>query len=110
MPGIYAAVCGDMVKLGRTKHPNRRRQQLSAPNGMKIEEYVFIPLRLSEAQSCAELEAAMHERFKASRVEGEWFKCDADTIGFVDSWRDVARAHHQAEELVFNARMKQLGS
>ena len=85
MPGsgcrVYfiEAIGTDMVKIGFTGNGVERRLaalQTSCP----------LPLRLLACvQGTEQYERALHERFAAERVRGEWFHLRGDVRAFIDA-------------------------
>lgn len=73
---VYLARCGDLVKIGASKHPKSRVCQLSSNLKMKHVLLVAIP-----AKDHYLLERQLHARFRGQRVRGEYFRLtDSDLL------------------------------
>ena len=70
------AAHGGPIKIGKADEPELRLGQLQTGN----------PLRLVLLGSIeGDYEAELHERFKFSRLEGEWFAPAKELLGYVES-------------------------
>ena len=82
-PGIYFATWDDdemrrsnpVIKIGITTDLRKRLASLSTASPSKIIAAGFIP-----ASDPIGLEAVFHKTFKASRLDGEWFKISSDMV------------------------------
>lgn len=63
------------IKIGKTKHPEKRLKQLELATRNKLEVLLVLPYM--------DLESSMHSRFAALREEGEWFSPGDDLVDFV---------------------------
>ncbi len=58
---IYFARKGDLIKIGFSANPQKRLREIGAR-----------PIRIMDGGF--EIERALHDRFRASHVGGEWFR------------------------------------
>ncbi|MEM8504947.1 MAG: GIY-YIG nuclease family protein [Cyanobacteria bacterium P01_D01_bin.1] len=70
------------IKIGRAKNVAKRLRtlQTSSPAELRLLKTISVE-GIAAAQS---LELELHERFKALRLNGEWFKVDASLKAYVD--------------------------
>ncbi len=74
---------GGAIKIGVTAgSPQVRLSALQTGNPRRLELLASIPGSSRE-------EAALHERFAALRIQGEWFRADDRLLGFIDGLRYV---------------------
>ena len=68
---VYLAWLGDLLKIGCTLYPERRRQQHEKNTGRKLREWkafwVYAP---------GVCERFLHKKLACARTEGEWFAID----------------------------------
>lgn len=68
---VYFARLGDLIKIGRSRDPVARAEQLNAtllalmPGGRK-------------------LESTLHRKFAAHRESGEWFRVQPELLAFIE--------------------------
>ena len=60
-----------LTKIGKSIHPHARQKDLEYEFKTKLE-----PIAVAKTHNALELEKSLHERFKDSRVSGEWFDLD----------------------------------
>jgi len=80
-----------LYKIGISKDPERRRRQLKNAGGVGID--LLISLRVLSAR---EEEKKLHQRFKTSRKQGEFFKfegSDTEVLAVVMSYVEDYSAH-----------------
>lgn len=66
----------DVFKIGKTEnHPADRLDQLQTGNPRTLLVYRWLMV-----DNCSKTEEALHRKFKAQRIRGEWFKITADDI------------------------------
>jgi hypothetical protein len=72
---VYILLADDKtVKIGVTVQPYTRVRQIETASGKTIIDWMF-------SKACSnylDIEKSMHDKFKSSRLEGEWFKCSFD--------------------------------
>lgn len=97
---VYLFKCGNYYKIGFSKHPLKRRKQLSTGSPLPV-EYVH----MFWTPFCRQLESRLHCKFSERRASGEWFELsDADVayIKSMDQWgisaEDRARQEFEAAE------------
>lgn len=71
-------VAGRAVKIGYSHNPERRLGQLQSARGSKLKLLVTIPGNRSD-------EHALHKRFAHLRLEGEWFREDAELMEHIET-------------------------
>lgn len=76
LPGwVYVARRDGRVKIGMTGNPAQRIRGLATSGGLAV---VVLELReFSTRLSAVEIERQLHLKFRAKRLEGEWFSCGA---------------------------------
>lgn len=74
---IYAGVRGGQIKIGVSMNPRRRAQQL----GITL-------LRVDPGD--ATVERALHRRFRAARIDREWFMPSNEVLSWISSGQQVA--------------------
>lgn len=92
------------IKIGYAFHdPDRRFLALDIGSPVKLK-------RLALMRGPQSLELELHARFKKSRRKGEWFRCDADLMGFIAShardWRELRREEAAASQVVADANYR----
>ena len=70
---VYLAYCNGYYKIGRSKRPRKRIQEMKTGNPYKIELFDVI-----EDISGTLLEKELHRDLKAYRKRGEWFNLEVD--------------------------------
>lgn len=72
---VYAiqAGAGGPIKIGIAADPNKRLQNLQTASYTKLQ-------LIAAFEGGRREERALHERFAAHRLEGEWFSVDAETV------------------------------
>lgn len=63
------------IKIGVSKNVKKRKKNIETSGMMKIANVY----KTNPCSNPYEIEAIMHERFKKSRIQGEWFSCDMGT-------------------------------
>jgi len=104
---VYVFKCGVHYKIGFSKHPLKRRTQLSTGAPLPV-EYVH----MFWTPFCRQIEGRLHGRFREKRGCGEWFTLtDADVayIKSIDQWGMSAddRARKAEREAEYAERQKQ---
>jgi hypothetical protein len=59
----------ELVKIGKTKSPQKRFSALSHQSGSKLKYYITEPMYIETL-----IERIMHNKYNKYRVKGEWFK------------------------------------
>jgi len=78
---VYLQTDGEFIKIGRTKRSeSRRRRENQTGNPRVLTTLAVIPNAS---------EKALHERFAADRVRGEWFRISPDIMAFIKAWQSV---------------------
>lgn len=86
---VYLITDGDFLKVGISKDPVTRLKGLQTANARKL-SLVQTSKRMSR-EDAAQWEAQLHEKYKDSRVQGEWFsESILRSIKNVDIFQDVA--------------------
>lgn len=78
-PGLVyfiRAESGGPIKIGWTHDIDRRLSTLNTSSPYRLEV-------LATMQCRKDVELRLHERFKASRLNGEWFEPTADLLGYI---------------------------
>lgn len=80
VPTIYFAQAGEggPVKIGWTAKPRRRFATLQTDCWLRVDILASIPGSMRD-------EAALHERFRAHRIRGEWFRPVPELLAFAES-------------------------
>jgi len=65
---VYFIKQGNYVKIGRARNVKRRIRRLQTASPVKLEL-----IHTKESNSDQRTEKSLHNKFKADRVEGEWF-------------------------------------
>ena len=73
---VYFIRCGEAVKIGRSIKPYERIAALSGASHQKLELLATMPGGSSE-------ERAMHRKFAAYGIKGEWFRYSAEIAKFI---------------------------
>ena len=82
VPGfVYLMQCGKHYKIGMSKDPQSRLEQLSTQPPFDIELICTIP-----TNDMVALEAEIHKLFKHKRKRGEWFTLDTQDVKFIKEW------------------------
>lgn len=83
---VYFFECDDFIKIGFSVNPESRLRQIqvsgngtAAPQNMNTREAKII----TAAPGTRKDEMALHDRFAATRDEGEWFKKSAELTDYV---------------------------
>lgn len=93
---VYALICQDedgplYIKFGRTCRLHRRLSEIRLSSPVPARYFAYVQVKGKHSQSG--LERALHKRFAARRVTGEWFrfdvKSDADKRDFNDGSAEV---------------------
>lgn len=73
---LYLVHVGNMVKVGITNDPHRRRGtlQTTCPEPLSMPYLAFMPTR----EMALRAETAIHKRLAHRRVSGEWFRVDIE--------------------------------
>ena len=80
---VYFIRCGEAVKIGRSVKPYERIAALSGANHQKME-------LLATMDGGGKEEKAMHRKFAASRIKGEWFRYSPELAKFIAG---ISRKH-----------------
>lgn len=72
---IYVMRCGDKLKIGIAKDPEKRRKTLQTGNAEKI-----ILEWSRERADAFHLETHLHQKFSNHRLAGEWFDGNSITV------------------------------
>lgn len=75
MTNIYFISDGTAIKIGRSKHPKKRKGQLQTSNSNEL-KLIYI---LENVESYIEKE--IHQTCKLYHIQGEWF--DKDVLDFL---------------------------
>ena len=67
---LYLAVADDLLKIGISSNPERRKRQLETATGRSVSK--FASFRVYGPAAC---ERYLHRRWKFLRCHGEWFSC-----------------------------------
>ena len=78
MTYIYFIRRDEHVKIGISRDPEGRYMTLNTASHVPMELLGAVP-------GDNRLERAIHERFKASRSQGEWFRLDIGLRSFIDA-------------------------
>lgn len=73
---VYFVRCGDTVKIGTTRDVQKRIAALQTSSATKL-------VLIKKIEGGRDVEAEMHARFTAHRLNGEWFKIAGDLAVFV---------------------------
>ena len=74
---VYAIESRDgLVKIGRSKNPNRRVRSIQTISGNSSSAFNIF----GEFQNCHLVESDLHEKFRLSNVDGEWFRVSIDEV------------------------------
>jgi len=82
---VYLIKCGDRVKIGRSGNPRKRLEEIRRGAGCLMDA----TLNPAESQLIYEMpghakeEAALHQRFKAYRTAGEWFRIEGELMEYI---------------------------
>lgn len=77
---VYFIQAGDFIKIGFTKGPMKKRvKDLATAHHERLQVLTIIP------DGSVKLEQAIHKRFAALRVRGEWFKVHGDLLTFIEA-------------------------
>jgi T5orf172 domain len=85
---IYFIRSGDAVKIGWTKHPFERMNQMLTGNPLGFSGIIAI-----RAQPQDEL--ALHRACSAHRIQGEWFRAEPPVLALMESFGKRASALYQ---------------
>ena len=80
---VYFIRCGEAVKIGISVKPYERIANLSSANHQKME-------LLATMDGSRKEEKAMHAKFAAYRIKGEWFRYSAEIDKFI---KTIVRKH-----------------
>jgi hypothetical protein len=76
---IYLISDGDRLKIGKSKHPQKRLAQLQTACGLK--------LRLIAVFNVPDYyEKRLHNMLRFNRAKNEWFKLDNETFTWVQEY------------------------
>jgi len=73
---VYFIQCGEAVKIGRSVKPFERVASLSTSNHQALELLATTPGSSAE-------EKALHKKFAAYHIKGEWFRYSAEIAKFI---------------------------
>lgn len=80
---VYALLMGDgTVKIGYSKDLTERAKSIKADTKLDVLQFCSTPFMLAE--DAERLEAALHEKYAACRMNGEFFD-----VRFVDLCKDL---------------------
>jgi hypothetical protein len=77
---VYFFRSGDVIKIGQSSNPERRRAMLQGNHPWPIETLVAFPAH-------RDIERAFHRHFDHLRTNGEWFKADPSILEMVEQLR-----------------------
>lgn len=78
--GVYLLSCGDFYKIGRSVDIEKRLSSIRTSNPVKVE---LVTKYSSFDKNYAKLEKHLHEKFKDSRHQLEWFRKDFTAEDFL---------------------------
>lgn len=81
---IYAIECGERIKIGHSKHPERRFSKIASDAPFPCHMLGYWPGSVAD-------ELEVQSKFLAIRSHGEWFAATADLLAFVA--QNVMPAH-----------------
>lgn len=74
MVQTYVISDGHRVKIGKSRNPSARLEQLQTGSARQLQLILSLP---------TDCESELHHRFKAHRITGEWFRYSFDLQRFV---------------------------
>ncbi len=78
---VYFIRAGDgPIKIGTTQRLRGRLAEIQATAPVELRVLLYVPGGLHE-------ERAIHERFRAARLHGEWFRATPELLQFIDAER-----------------------
>lgn len=80
--GVYFIRCLGFVKIGFTSCLSDRLNTLAGAVPFELEVVAFVHC---EARNSSAVERGLHERFRASRHRGEWFRLESPLVEFIES-------------------------
>lgn len=75
---IYIMRCNEFWKIGISKHPEQRLEQIDKVNPYPVDLVDTFPV--ATRQEAMSIEASLHQRFAALSVKGEWFRLDEEHV------------------------------
>lgn len=82
---VYLIRCGNRVKIGRSGNPRKRLEQIRRGDGCLMDA-TLNPAEsqlIYETPGHAKEETALHQRFKAYRTAGEWFRIEGELKEYI---------------------------
>ena len=77
---LYFIRCGDAIKIGITSNIKARMRDLAVANARALRVLALIEAGRYE-------EIAVHQRFAALRISGEWFRASPELLAFVQEMK-----------------------
>ncbi len=72
---VYLMQCEDFVKIGRSKHPSKRLQDIQVSNPFKVKLLAVV-----NSENDKELESELHIKYNHLKQNGEWFSFNKDVF------------------------------
>lgn len=94
------------VKIGYAVDVNRRLIELQIGTPHQLE--VLYTIQVESADAAREIEAAMHRRFDASLVRGEWYVLGQRDMDEIKLLATVANESAKAARLIWQDRYREL--
>ena len=70
---VYLMQCGDLIKIGMSNKPKKRRWQVGVGREHRVE--LLQTWTMEDEHSAFTAERMAHYALEHCRVEGEWFRC-----------------------------------
>lgn len=85
---VYLIRAGEtnLYKIGRTTDINRRLKQLQGMGAHTLQV-----IQLFSCHDAVAVESALHKKFRAYRVQGEWFELPNSALEFLNSFNPIAQ-------------------
>jgi hypothetical protein len=99
---IYFVRVGDKVKIGFTNDVHRRLSELQVSSPVKLEPLLIL-------RGSAVMERALHRKFKAQRLNREWFRLDGPLAAFIRREQIRPTGQKQASESLSESLLKNAG-
>lgn len=82
---VYLIRCGDRVKIGRSGNPRKRLEQVRRGDGCLMDDSLdpSNAVLIYDMPGHAKEETALHQRFKAYRTVGEWFRIEGELRDYI---------------------------
>lgn len=82
---VYLIRCGDRVKIGRSGNPRKRLEQIRRGDACLMDTTLdpADSQLIYEMPGHAKEETALHQRFKAYRTAGEWFRIEGELKEYI---------------------------